>query len=366
MDRTETITRHPLKPNRKLRELIWLTWSLFFWIEPIQHNQLRGWILFAASYAAFLLLYCLRIFSSSRKVEIFVLVSWSLLGIFCTPNNYGYLGMQIYVAAFLPFVVTKKQYALPLLLVPSGIMMVQGNYLHISPWSWGICSALSLMTGLSNVMNQQQSQSMRQLSMANEEIEQLARIAERERIARDLHDLLGHTLSVIVLKSELAGKMMDRDPERSRKEIQEVEQTARKALMEVREAVLGYRSDGLKAELKRAHSALSNMGVQLHLPAQIPELPAEQESLLSILIRESVTNILRHAQATHCHIELDTDTRATRLTIQDDGCGGVFREGNGLRGMRERLESMGGRLRIESTDGTTLHIEVPAASQEAA
>jgi len=207
----------------------------------------------------------------------------------------------------------------------------------------------------------------KKLGLAHEQIAHLAKLAERERIARDLHDVLGHTLSVVVLKSELAGKLMDRDPVRARHEIGEVEHIARKALGEVREAIRGYRTEGLAAEIARAKKTLDAAGVALDCGTKPPQLAPAEETVLSLIVREAVTNIVRHAQASHCRLEFASNGFGTALTVEDDGRGGVREEGNGLRGMRERVESIGGKLLIDSGEGTRqgtrqgtrLQIEIP-------
>src|SRR4029077_6844194 len=132
----------------------------------------------------------------------------------------------------------------------------------------------------------------RKLRKANEEIENLAKVAERERIARDLHDVLGHTLSVITLKAELAGKLIDRDPQRAGKEIREVEEISRQALSDVRDAIRGYRRKGLLAEIGEAKSPLETAGVTVRCDASnIEKLPAMQEGVLTMAVREAVTNV---------------------------------------------------------------------------
>jgi len=188
----------------------------------------------------------------------------------------------------------------------------------------------------------------------------LAKVAERERIARDLHDVLGHTLSVITLKSELAGKLIDRDPQRAGKEIREVEEISRQALSEVRDAIRGYRAKGLSAELAQAKATLETAGLAVQCDsATTVKLPAMQESVLSLAVREGVTNVVRHAQARTCRLRLEQQNGSCRLEIHDDGLGFSSTEGNGLRGMRERVEMLGGTLERRNESGTTLTITLP-------
>lgn len=195
---------------------------------------------------------------------------------------------------------------------------------------------------------------------AQEEIEHLAKVAERERIARDLHDVLGHTLSVIALKSELASKLMERDPQQAGNEIREVEQISRQALSEVRDAIRGYRAKGLAAELAQAKTTLETAGLTVQCDAaSTVQLPPMQESVLALAVREAVTNVVRHAGARTCRLRLEQENGSCRLEIQDDGRGGSSLEGNGLRGMRERVQMLGGTLDRISDDGTTLTITLP-------
>ena len=159
------------------------------------------------------------------------------------------------------------------------------------------------------------------LRVANDEIEHLAKVAERERIARDLHDVLGHTLSLITLKSELARKLVDRDPERAKQEMQDVENASRAALADVREAIRGYRSDGIFAELARARAALETAGVSVECDTDLVQLSPEQESVLSLALREAVTNVVRHAEARRCNVTLKRDDSLCTLEVADDGRG---------------------------------------------
>jgi two-component system sensor histidine kinase DesK len=217
-----------------------------------------------------------------------------------------------------------------------------------------------MIIGAGNTFFAERNRMNRKLRKANEEIEHLAKLAERERIARDLHDVLGHTLSVITLKSELAGKLIDRDPQRAGKEIREVEEISRQALSDVRDAIRGYCAKGLAAELANAKTTLETAGLTVQCDASTTvKLPAVQESVLSLAVREAVTNVVRHAQARTCRLHLEQENGSCRLQIQDDGRGSSNGDGNGLRGMRERVEMLGGTLQRNSEAGTTLTITLP-------
>lgn len=190
------------------------------------------------------------------------------------------------------------------------------------------------------------------LARVQAEKERLAAGAERERIARDLHDLLGHTLSVIVLKSELAGKLTERDPARAAQEIREVERISREALGEVRSAVRGYQGSGLSAELARSKLALGTAGVRLELDAEPLTLPAAVEYAMEMVLREAVTNIMRHARAGRVTVRLAHESGVLLLEVQDDGAGrGPAAEGTGLTSMRERVRAAGGQFSLGPGSG---------------
>jgi two-component system sensor histidine kinase DesK len=189
------------------------------------------------------------------------------------------------------------------------------------------------------------------------------KIAERERIARDLHDILGHTLSVIILKSELASRLVERDPTRAKGEIESVERVARNALSEVREAIVGYRAGDLAAELERAKSTLETAGIAAEYDHGPVSMPVAHERVLALVLREAVTNVVRHAQATSCHVTLKEACGVYRLEVRDDGRGGDHREGLGMRGIRERVAAIGGTASWNAGPGTELTITVPIVAE---
>ena len=232
------------------------------------------------------------------------------------------------------------------------------------PFPYGPLSVLPafvflVVIGLAEIYEAQRARDDARLRLANEEIERLATVAERERIARDLHDLLGHSLSVIVLKAELASRLMERDPRRAASEVREVERISRTALSEVRAAVQGYRGHSLAAELAAARRTLAAAGISVETEIEPVELPETRDEVLALAIREATTNIIRHASARSVRIELRSRRDGVRLTVADDGRGGDDPEGSGLRGMRERLAAFGGSLERDGSAGTRLQIVLP-------
>jgi two-component system, NarL family, sensor histidine kinase DesK len=340
--------------------LLWIVYLGFFFVDPVMsHASLRIWLLDLAGTAVFLFFY-FGLFVLESPSTFLHITGMVLLGMLFMPINSGACTFFIFAAAMLPFSF-KTQTAAVLGLAAVGIVgAIEGLLLHINGWTLFYTALFSVIIGAGNTFFAERNRMNRKLRKANEEIEHLAKVAERERIARDLHDVLGHTLSVITLKSELAGKLMERDPERAAKEIREVEQISRQALSDVRDAIRGYRSEGLVAELARAKSTLETAGVNVQCDAATSmKLPAMQESVLSLAVREGVTNVVRHAQARTCRLRVEQQNGTCRLVITDDGLGFSTTEGNGLRGMRERVEMLGGTLERRNQSGTTLTITLP-------
>jgi two-component system sensor histidine kinase DesK len=345
---------------------IWLAYSIFFFFEPIFRHNLRYWLQNLAIYALFLAMYvCLDVIEVVA-VKLSVLAAFVVLGVATVPFNAGGSTFFLYTACLLPFMVQSIPVVLTLAALDFILLVGEGVLLKSEFLNYAIPGFFLLVGSVSNTWIARQKWMNQKLAMAQEEIEQLAAVAERERIARDLHDVLGHTLSVIVLKAELAGRLMQRDPSRAAREIADVETTARTALAEVREAIGGYRAKGLAAELAIARRTLDAAGVTLTCEGVVTaesNLHATEETVLSLAVREAVTNIVRHAEATKCLMRFErTSNGFHTLLVEDDGANTVTREGNGLRGMRERVEALGGRFSIRSERGTRLLIELPTVA----
>jgi two-component system, NarL family, sensor histidine kinase DesK len=340
--------------------LLWVVYLGFFFVQPIMdHVSLKMWLLDALGAVVFLFLY-FGLFVLAKPRALVHIAGMVLLGLLYQPINNGGCTFFIFAAAMLPFCVESQAAAWAGLLAIGGIGAIEGLFLHINGWQLFYSALFPMIIGAGNTFFAERNRMNRRLRKANEEIEHLAKLAERERIARDLHDVLGHTLSVITLKSELAGKLIDRDPQRAGKEIREVEEISRQALSDVRDAIRGYRSKGLLAELAQAKSTLETAGVAVRCDASATvKLPAMQEGVLTMAVREAVTNVVRHAHANSCSLRLEQQNGSCRLEIEDDGRGGFQNEGNGLRGMRERVEMLGGTLTRDSQSGTRLTITVP-------
>ena len=342
---------------------IWLVYLLFWFIQPyMDHEALRYWIYLAVALALFTPLY---LFShrGPRNLRWIGVLGMFVIGLVYVPINQAACGAFIYVATAIPELTESTNGVITLLMVMCTGIISEAWLLGLSAWVWSMGIGFGVLFGMNRLRMKQKGQADSKLRMAHEEIEQLAKTAERERIARDMHDVLGHSLSLIVLKSELAGRLMATQPTRAALEVAEIENTARQALAEVRRTITGYRSEGFASELTRAAQVLETAGVRLNRPAKAPYLTPRHEATLSLVLREAVTNIVRHAGAKECSIEVSTAKDGTHFVIADDGRGDIRQEGNGLRGMRERVRELGGSLSLQSDHGTRLLVELPRLSE---
>jgi two-component system, NarL family, sensor histidine kinase DesK len=204
-------------------------------------------------------------------------------------------------------------------------------------------------------------QSYQQLVAAREQLAHLAVTEERLRFARDLHDLLGQSLSVLVLKSELVGRQLPDDADEAvRHEVRDIAQVARKSLNDLREAVAGYRRPTLQAEISSARSALRAAGIGLVVADSLGTIAPEQDGVLAWCLREAVTNVVKHSGARRCEVRIFHDDGLARLEVSDDGHGAEsLNGGSGLAGMRERVALVGGSMNVESSGGLQVRVSVP-------
>ncbi len=353
--------------NVKLGKWPWLDavhllWTMWVFLTPLFAGgfTLRWMLITLVSYPLFVGLYLLSLLASRRDVV------WCALGMV----SLGIGLLMVYPSAISYFVfgcvglrvnrrISTLRYVCELAAL-NAMFVIQTFWIGY-PWQaivW--VPVLTFIIGLIVSSERAAGEKDAALRLSHEEVRRLAAVAERERIGRDLHDLLGHTLSLITLKMELSRKLHGRDDERAQRELAEAEQIARDALAQVRSAVTGFRAADLAAELASAHLLLESSNVHLRYEPP-PPVPAWIESGLAMVLREAVTNIARHAQANEAMVAIHCDAGAVRLEVVDNGRGGASVHGNGLSGMRERVATLGGTLQIESPrgQGTRLSVRVP-------
>jgi len=383
MNTNESIAKNELNAKKGNNwAWLWFAYTGFIFITPILEPSRNLWLGTLTVFFIFvgIMWGYIRAVDEGHPARFWMIAATFLLGLVSFPWNQGCSTFFIYSAAFLPFTFASMRRVLSIFLVEAFIVLAEGAFFHTQPGylhiSWTqifISIFLMIIVGGGNVFFAQQRRADCKLREAQNENLALAALAERERIARDLHDVLGHTLSVVVLKAELAGRLINRheasDYTRAAAEIADVERIARTALSEVREAIGGYRSRGLGAEIEAARLTLDAASVSLTLDsdsATVAHLSAAEETALSLALREAVTNIVRHSRATECRLRFTIENGQRRLIVEDNGEHGFAREGNGLRGMRERIESLGGSLSLERDHGTRLLIDLPLRPEHVA
>lgn len=326
-------------------------WSLFLLFFLWKYVYVRPSALelgcLAATLAVFLPLYFSSFWTRNGARLPFIAATLGLAALWA-PVNHGAGTLVIYAAAMCAGIDARRAAYAAL----AGVMGIAA----LLAWHWQLppdfilpALVVGLPVGVAGILETRLRHSRDSLLRKQEEVEHMATIAERERISRDLHDLLGHTLSLITLKAELAGKLLGRDPAACQREIADIERSARQALGEVRSAVSGYRRTGLAHELDTARAALQAAGVSLRVQADELALPAAAENVLALALREAVTNIVRHAGASRCEVSVGRRDDVIVLRVSDDGQladAGALRRGSGLSGMQERVAALGGRLSL--------------------
>lgn len=348
-----------------------LLWSLWVFLTPLMGDghYTRLWAgLTAVSYPTFLWLYAKTLLASRRTAWHYAIgmAALSLLLLRWYPSGLSYFVFGCVMLRITAHRLVLGKYILQLLamnLVYVGVATWLGYPREL--WLW--VPAMTLVIGIIVNVEHVSQEKDAALALSQEEVRKLAATAERERIGRDLHDLLGHTLSLITLKLELSRKLFERDPAASKRELAEAETVAREALAQVRSAVTGIRATDLAAELASAKLMLESAGVQLDYGPTPAGLPPDVERGLALVLREAVTNICRHAEAAQAQVEFTREDKAVQLRISDNGCGGVTVDGNGLSGMRDRIRALDGSLSVDSPrgGGTRLLVRVPLAWREA-
>ncbi|WP_280668188.1 MULTISPECIES: sensor histidine kinase [unclassified Kitasatospora] len=357
----------PVENRRQLLiKLCWMTvWMiyLFYPVQDLLHGPystaqaVTGWLAMAAFLAGYLLLVVFRSMRGTVSRGTYPLVA--LLVVIATTTSFAFSPAWIVLFTYTSVVigaVLPSGYAVRGVLATGVLTTVVALLTHTERAALPGLLLPAFLSGLAMTGLQRLVGTMRELREARETVAHLAAAEERLRMARDLHDLLGHSLSLITLKSELAGRFMDAEKsEAARAQVADIEQVARQSLIDVREAVSGFRRPTLPVELAAARTALDTVGVTLEAAPtaaeQLPGLGDAEAGALAWALREAVTNIVRHAEgATICTVAMDETwdgdgARFAVLDIADNGRGpGKSAPGNGLSGLDERLALVGGRL----------------------
>jgi two-component system sensor histidine kinase DesK len=365
MDRLKRVLTGPWVPPEMGKmpyfwagNLVFVLWKYLYVAPGALELGLLG-----LTFLVFLPLYFVSFWTRHAEVVLCVLLT-CLIGILWAPYNPGAGSFFIFACGMCGrLLLPRKAYMLL-----AGVLVLAVIVAFVLPVErFGFLVpviTVGIPVGIGSAMDTRLRRSRQQLQRKQEEVEHMARIAERERISRDLHDLLGHSLSLIALKAELAGKLAERDPAACRREIHDIETSARLALSEVRAAVTGYRQSGLAGALASARASLAAANVELREEVQAFVLAPAAEHVVALALREAVTNVVRHAGATRCTLALALEQGSAVLRVADDGntlrSEGELRQGNGLAGMRERAAALGGKVAISVGAGLALELRVPS------
>jgi len=373
------IGQRPQTKRQKAVKLLWMGVWLAYLSAPIGDllhgdHSLGVRILGGIGLLAFVAWYFALIFRTGRDEDNRLLLgSLTVLAaqsaVLATTLGREWLVLFVYVSissgAALPFRLARWT-------IPAASVLLAGVALAVPGGREDLAALLfpALLGGFSMTGVRQLIRTTIELRQARATVAHLAANEERLRLARDLHDLLGHSLSLITLKSELAGRMLPGHPEKAAQQVADIERVSRQALVDVREAVTGYRRPRLAAELAGTQVALTAAGVVARFPQDVPldGVPEESESALAWALREAVTNVVRHSGADRCAVDLvrreTLDGPTLELSVEDNGSGGTATiPGNGLTGLTERLEKAGGALETTATKhGFRLVARVPVGS----
>jgi two-component system sensor histidine kinase DesK len=317
-------------------------------------------VLLLLTFAVFVPVYFFSYWANTRQAVLCILVT-CILGLLWAPYNVGVANLFLFACAMCARLQPQRN-AYRMLAVVFAVGLSAACFLTSEHVIFMLpIVAVGIPVAVAAIMDVSLKRSHQALLRKQEEVEHMARIAERERISRDLHDLLGHSLSLIALKAELAGKLVERDAAACRSEIHDIETAARNALSEVRAAVTGYRQSGLSGALASARASLAAANVELQEDVQRLDLAPSKEHVLALALCEAVTNVVRHAKATRCRLALALEDGMAVLRVADDGAGTAhgLKRGNGLTGMQERAAAAGGTLSINAGAGLTLELRLP-------
>ncbi len=297
-------------------------------------------------------------FTSQGPVRLWTIAAFVTLAVATAPFVNGNSVFYIYAAASAGFVRPVKVSALVFALC-AAVYVASAWFFDRHLLEITVALILSVIIWLSCFSDGESINEKHRLERARALDLQQASLIERERIARDLHDLLGHTLTLVSLKADLARRLIDSDPQQARAELDTMQATSRQALHDVRAALSGLTETSVVQELANAEVALEAAGVALTVSGELPRLDNEQDTAFGLLLRESVTNIIRHSTASAATIQFGREDDVHTLVVSDNGVVDAITEGSGLSGLRARLEGLGGMLSVNNKAGMQLRALLP-------
>lgn len=346
--------------------LIYLSLPAYFIAHESGWKMVVGWgllLLFLVSYRQLYTLF------GSQAFSYWIVVQLGIIFVFTVFFNFNNVFLGFFTSYFLGWYRDTKSFLPPyLLFVATLSLLLIMHYEDLASYYYVVYLVIMFIVPFGTKSMNSRIELEKQLTEANEKIKELVKREERVRIARDLHDTLGHTLSLITLKSQLVAKLTGKDAKRAEVEAKEIERTSRIALRQVRELVSDMRSVSIAEVLVESESILQSAGISYQFKGEIDteSITAITQNILSMCLKEAITNVVKHSEAKNCHVILKQTAGEILLIIKDDGIG--FYEtpgsGNGIQGISERLELVDGQLKISSQQGTELTFSIPVVLKE--
>ena len=340
---------------------VWWVFSLYYFIpvfytpfDWFKHSVMIG------AYVLFIVL-CITITNTRPQRVWLPIASLLLLAVLVTRVTPGSSTFLTYACFFIGLYFPTRQ--LILWFAATGLIILGLQLYYQYPVPYFVFPALTgaIAVGCVGVIEQFRQRTRLKEQQSHLEIRQLAMIAERERIARDLHDLLGHTLSSIALKAELAEKLLKQEKyTEGEQHLTELNKIARDTLSLVRQTVSGYKHRGLAGEVVQLCEQLRENHFVVELEGELPQLSARAETALILALKELTTNVLRHSQGSQCTLHFAHAEDRLVVTLCDNGKVDSLAEGNGLRGIRERLHALAGSLTIDLQERSCFTITLPS------
>lgn len=347
----------PPSDGYRFSPYIWLIYLFFFFFSYLQvpHSAFAH-LSMVAGLAMFLALY-FHVYWVDKSCVKYNIIGIVVIASLMTMLSQGASVFFVYAGAFCCMLGSPRKAAIALFTIVLWIGTISAIF-TLSKYFYLPGIIFTIFIGGINIYQHEIDQKRQALKLSQQEVKQLAKTAERERIARDLHDLIGHTFSVITLKADLAGKLIDKDSERAKKEIKELENISRTALSQVREVVTGFRTSDLKAELASAKYLLQSNDIDFDYSLGELTVGDQINKELAIIFKELTTNIIKHAKASKVTAAIEQDKKGIRLTVADNGkgMGSQTSDGFGLQGIQERLEKFKGTLKISNIKGCEINI----------
>lgn len=349
------------KTEQKMAWVYLINLAFFFFPLFIVTFQWWQYLSIATALALFLVFY-FRAFRSSiaeiHKPVLGIIAVATLI----TPINPGSISMFVYAGFFIAFAYPLRQYLLYIAALT--LLMVSLELTLTLHWPYFLHLGIPVLLSVSLIGRVERQRFLHQQreQQSADEIKQLATTVERERIGRDLHDILGHTLSSIVLKADLAAKLLEKKQfDAAKVQLAELSQIARDSLSQVRQSVSGYKHQGLAAEVSKLLARLRDGGFNTELQGTVPTLDQRSETALILVLTELITNVLRHSNGDSCLLNFSQLNDMLTISVVDNGQTEVISAGNGLIGIQERLSALNATIIVCVNNGCKIKIELPLA-----